>query len=129
FSLSVADHQARRHRRDVESSCDLTSHYFNSSVSFESGFGRMTNLSSVSETIRPETSSPLFKVKTVVAYCSETTFDGSMIDSRMSRREKRLDTAVSSGPTAPPSLPKRWQIRHCTPSNTSFHAHNSVQRS
>ena len=33
------------------------------------------------------------------------------------RRVKRLDTAVRSGPVAPPSLPNRWQARHWASSN------------
>jgi len=53
---------------------------------------------------------PFFRVKIVGAYWSLTSLLGSMTDSSRSRGLKRPAIPVRSGPTAPPSVAKRWQF-------------------
>jgi hypothetical protein len=62
-----------------------------------------------SSTIRPTTTLSLRSVTSVFSYWSEMSADGSRIVCSRSRREKRLDAAVRSGPTPPPLPSKRWQ--------------------
>src|SRR5690242_8104804 len=54
----------------------------------------------------------------VAVYWSDTTFDGYMIASNISRRENRLDAVLRSGPPPLPIDPKIWHSEHRERMNT-----------
>ena len=60
---------------------------------------------------RPVKTRPSLAAIETAAYWSLITLLGSTIASKRSRTPKRPATAVKSGPTPPPSWPKRWQAR------------------
>ena len=63
---------------------------------------------------RPVTTRPSFVAMETAAYWSLITLLGSTIASSRSRTPNRPATAVRSGPTPPPSTPKRWQAAQAT---------------